>query len=213
MASPRGCSDDCWSLAGADGLWFCPKCEQEVPASNHQHQCSTTVWDAYIQRIASLAVAEGMRKQGRDAWWCPHCAKDVAEGNLENHLHSKNHKRYKSWVDNVLETHQRKDSGELPEWMTIVNGDVFCTLCERRATEGHLHCTKHQKALAWFEQERLNVPTPIPFWQPAHVPPRMPRVPGLGGRGCNFEWQADSQRIFCKPWHTVAGNMRMLGPS
>ena len=101
-------------------------------------------WLAYTSHCIQRAESDGLVKTNRVSMWnCPYCEKDVHEGHLEDHLASTKHTRYRNWHIQSAILQEKKNRGELRDWMELRNGDLFCKLCNKPASQEHLLSRKH----------------------------------------------------------------------
>lgn len=138
-------------------------------------------------------------------WLCMRCDKEVSEHHLEAHMDSNKHQRYKSWYDQRTSLQERYERGELPDWMTVVDGEEFCKICDTRATEAHVYSHKHQKALAWHESSGSTNQCVTSYCEMAHmtsvVVPSFSTphpIPANWGNPNHYEWKAEEGRYFCR---------------
>ena len=62
-------------------------------------------------------------------WWCGCCERTVEEGQIDAHLLSNKHTRYKEWYLQKAVSEQRLQRGELPEWVTLKDGGLCLSVC------------------------------------------------------------------------------------
>jgi hypothetical protein len=160
-------------------------------------------WTASNAKNVERAQAEGMtRTAAPDMWFCPICDKEVSEHHLEAHMDSNKHQRYKQWHDQKIANEERHARGELPDWMTVIDGEEHCKICNTPATEAHLHSQRHQKALAWHQssgstnQCRVGLCDSSRAIVPVAATPYP--IPPNWGNPDHFEWRPDAERYFCK---------------
>ena len=140
-------------------------------------------------------------------WYCPHCEKNVDEGQLEAHLLSNRHQRYVAWSQDRAVLEQRAANGELPRWMKLLaDRTEWCTLCGCTATETHIASQKHKNQVAWSEMTLAQAPTAqaspaaqdqwalVPLWQPCGAPV----FPHDWGDPSHFEWKPNEFQFWCK---------------
>ena len=169
---------------------------------------ATASWAEYTARWIQHAEADGLRRAAVPyVWYCPHCEKDVDEGQLEAHLLSNKHKRYISWSQHHAILKQLAANGELPRWMELRgDGTQWCTLCYCTATETHIASQKHKNKVAWDEMTLHQGPTaqavPAAQDQCALVPVSQPcgaqAVPRDWGDPSHFEWKSNEFQFWCK---------------
>ena len=132
-------------------------------------------------------------------WRCPHCYhKEVAEGELWDHLKSTKHIKKLKWLEEDRLDQQRFDNGEYPfdqPWMTLKYGKRYCIICDMEATEGHIASQKHQKWVQWCEEQQNGGPAPVQAalgaikW--SSMPSDEPVFPPEWGNPAHFKWQND----------------------
>jgi len=102
---------------------------------------------------------------------------------------------------------QRKQQGELPEWVQVRDGVEFCSLCQKNLTEGHILSAKHQKRLAYVHQygglEALGaLPDAAGMGEGALV--AAGSLPAAWGNPAFYEWKPESACLWCKLCHKNA---------
>jgi len=159
-------------------------------------------WLEQIAAMISQAEAEGLTRVSPDGtWFCPHCDREISEGHLESHMYSSKHQRYKAWSDKKALLEEQQARGELPDWMSLVDGMEFCKLCNTAATEAHLYSQRHQKALAWHQESGSAISQVDPCCRTVSLCTQSAQpfpIPANWGDPNNFEWRADAGSYFCK---------------
>jgi len=167
-----------------------------------------------MQRALKEGLTQGAKNPGTVAagtvglWHCPVCEIDVDMYNLDNHIDSTKHMRYREQKRYVQMVQQRQQHGANPEWMEIRDGAEFCTLCWNYATEGHILSSKHQKRVSHLHRyERVQPladiavpPGMIAGVAPAVAPPPAspPVLPPSWGNPEFYEWKPETQSLWCK---------------
>ena len=65
-----------------------------------------------MSRSIQRAESEGLTKlESGDMWYCRLCERDVQEGQLEPHMDSNGHMRYKNYQEQRMLLEQREDEG------------------------------------------------------------------------------------------------------
>jgi len=90
-------------------------------------------------------------------WHCPFCEIDVDMYNLEAHLDSGKHSRYRDHKQYLQMVWQQQQLGELPEYIEIGADGEYCKLCGKYATEEHILSAHHQRKLAYHNMAALDI--------------------------------------------------------
>ena len=94
-----------------------------------------------------------------------------------DHTESPYHLQWQAWKRRVEKAHDDKRKGLKPTWMSInENGEDYCNLCWKVATEGHLASPKHRNK-EWYENQRQT-------HQSGQMPKPGELPPGYGNAAC-----------------------------
>ena len=98
----------------------------------------------------------GLEPSGKTkgGWWCSLCGVEVLDWNLEDHVASQKHKRYQEWEKEAAAKKEAFEAGLFASWMSLRNGEEYCTLCSCPATEGHLISRRHANKQWWHERNQ-----------------------------------------------------------
>merc|ERR1719188_2428012 len=89
-----------------------------------------------------------------ECWECPFCERIVAEGQLEAHLGSKDHRKRLEQQLYSAQLAERSSRGELPDYIVVRDGAEYCMLCEAYAQESHMISQKHLRKVQLHEERR-----------------------------------------------------------
>ena len=74
---------------------------------------------------------------------CPCCDRTVDLGRIAEHVRSKQHKRWLTYLEEQYELEAKQTSGALPDWIEIRNGQEYCHPCWKFVDNKHLESTGH----------------------------------------------------------------------
>ena len=165
-------------------------------------------WANYFAHERELAKANEMTRQSINTWFCKYCDRDIADGNLQEHLQSNKHKKYKWIVEEQMLLKIKHMRNELPPYMELgVNGFLYCKLCGVTSNESHEASQRHKRKVAWYNSEKVQPQTCFPCLStttsvltPTHhdFAASSTDFPKSWGDKRHFEWEAENQSWWCR---------------